>query len=176
MKRQSRARIAGGILAAVVVGFLLFMAMPTILGKEIMLPLEPVDPFDPLRGQYLTLSYAMNNPSSLQGLPKDLRDSQAVFVLLEAGAKGVSVPVRASTSPMEAQGGETVIRGHVERGRIYYGIEAYFMERGASLDTSLAGAVARIKVLPDGRASVVGLLKEGKPVTFGYRERSFWQK
>lgn len=176
MTRLPRPVLVGGILACAMLAFLLFMAMPTLGGREIRLPLEPVDPFDPLRGQYLALGYAINNPSRLPGLPKDLKEHQPVFVLLEEQATGVAVPVRASTSPLQAGGGQTVLRGRVEGGRIVYGIEAYFMERGASVDTRLTGALARVKVLPDGRASVVGLLKDGKPLPFTSRKRSFWEK
>lgn len=177
MSHRTRLWIAAGALSALAAGFLLFMAMPTIAGKEVKLPLRPVDPFDPLRGQYLTLGYAINNPSALPGVPKNLQPNQTVYVLLQEDAKGIAAPVRASTEPLLARGSrQTLIRGRFERGRIHYGIEAYFMERGASLDVPLAGAVAVIRVLPDGRASVARLLKDDKPVSFTYRKRSFWQK
>lgn len=176
MRDPSRPVIVGGLLTGLMLAFFLFMAMPTVTGEEIRLPLQPVDPFDPLRGQYLTLSYAINNPTTLPGLSRGLQENQAVYVLLQEDATGLSIPVQASTSPLRAQRGQKLLRGHVERGRIAYGIEAFFIERGATVETSLGGAIARVQVLPDGRASVVGLLKDGKPVTFRSRERSFWQR
>jgi len=176
MKERTRLWLAAGILSSVMLAFFLFMAMPTLGGKEIRLTLEPVDPMDPLRGQYLALSYSINRPSSLPGLPKELRENQAVFVLLQETANSLSMPVQASTTPLQVGKGQTLIQGRFERGRVLYGIEAYFMERGASLETPLRGAVARIKVLSDGRATVAELLKDDKAVAFTYRQRSFWQK
>lgn len=177
MRDPSRAIIVGGLLTGLMLAFFLFMAMPTVTGEEIRLPLQPVDPFDPLRGQYVILSYAINSPATLPGLSTGrLQENQAVYVLLQEDATGLSIPVQASTSPLRARRGQKLLRGHVERGRITYGIEAFFIERGATAETSLAGAIARVQVLPDGRASVVGLLRDGKPVTFRSRERSFWRR
>jgi len=176
MTRKNRTVAAAAILTAVMLGFLLFMAMPTLGGKEIRLPLRPVDPFDPLRGQYLILSYDINDPSRLPGLPTTLPENQSIYVVLETDTRGLSRPVRASTDPLSTGAGQTLMRGHVERGRVSYGIEAYFIERGARLETTLTGAHALIKVLPDGRASVATLMKDGKPLSFIYRERPFWQR
>ncbi|MBI2080478.1 MAG: hypothetical protein HYT86_01955, partial [candidate division NC10 bacterium] len=95
-----------------------------------------------------------------------------VYVLLEESTTGLAVPVQASTSVLRAGKGQRLLRGHVDRGRIAYGIEALFIGRGAAPETSLAGAVARVQLHPDGSASVLGLLKDGKPITFRSRNRS----
>ncbi|MBI4391477.1 MAG: GDYXXLXY domain-containing protein [candidate division NC10 bacterium] len=172
MRESSRALVVGGLLTGLMLAFFLFMAMPTVTGEEIRLPLQAVDPFDPLRGQSLTLSYAINNPAALPGLPTSLQEHQAVYVLLEESTTGLAVPVQASTSVLRAGKGQRLLRGHVDRGRIAYGIEALFIGRGAAPETSLAGAVARVQLHPDGSASVLGLLKDGKPITLRSRNRS----
>jgi uncharacterized membrane-anchored protein len=172
MSDVSRPLVVGGLLIGVMLASFLFMAMPTATGEEIRLPLQAVDPPDPLRAQSLTVSYAINDPSALPGLPADLQENQAVYVLLQEGAAGLAVPVQASTSLLRAGRGQRLLRGHVERGRIAYGIEALFIGRGAAPETSLAGAVARVQVHPDGSASVLGLLKDGKPIPLRSRHRS----
>lgn len=149
------------------------MATPRYLGVDILLPLRPVDPFDPLRGQYLTLSYDINFPENL-GLT-ELSNGQLVYTIL-AEKEGLYTPLFASLTPVTPKPGQVIIQGFVEGNRIIYGIEAYFMERGAILNSRIEHIQAKVKILPNGRASVIGLYKNGTPVQFTYRERTFLQK
>jgi len=174
MGKKDRFVAAAAALVVIMVVFFVFMVMPSMFGKEVLLPLRPVDPFDPLRGQYLILSYSMNRPQSI-GL-ENLTQGESVYVLLEANSTGISNPVKAQAAWMDAGLGQTVIKGRYENGMIYYGIESFFMERGSRLDSTLDGAYAKIKVLPDGRASVVGLQKDGKSLEFIPRGGSFLQR
>ena len=174
MKKNKNHLLVAGVLAGVILVFLAFMAMPSLYGKEILLDLRPVDPFDPLRGQYLTLAYDINNLDTL-GL-KNLTQGQAVYVLLYPDEKGISRPIASSAQPLTPQKDQVLIKGQIENGRAYFGIEAFFMERGAILNQPIQEAKARIKVLPDGRASVISLEKDGAPIKFKLKDVPFLER
>lgn len=171
MEKKHKALYVFVALTIVMALFVAFMAMPSLSGKEAILPLRPVDPFDPLRGQYMTLSYSINRPEEV-GL-HNLTQGEAVYVLIEANSTGISNPILGSVTPVAAEPNQLLLKGRYENGMIYYGIEAFFMERGSRLNTTLTGAMAKIKVLSDGRASVIELQKEGKKIELLPREGPF---
>ena len=52
------------IILGVLVSFLLYNQWPILTGKKIVLATQPVDPFDPFRGQYMRIRYEI---SSIEG-------------------------------------------------------------------------------------------------------------
>lgn len=161
------------ILAAVVVaiaqiGFLVSMiterAMVLRDGEEIVLSVEPVDPRDLLRGDYVILSYNISSlPRSLFAttLPEAAgRDEDVVvFVRLKPDADGIFQPVAArygekfEVIPAE---GEIDIRGQTERrwnrsGEavfVNYGIERFYVPEGEGreIERNLRERSFRMKV------------------------------
>jgi uncharacterized membrane-anchored protein len=133
------------------VGVLAFMAgqreWVARTGRTVTLRTAPVDPNDPMRGEYVRLSYDISQvPRSLcrdgvlayfdvKANGKNFRD-QRVFAVLEADGSGPSRLV-ALTDRQPAEG--TYLRGRVDfvnafQGsgsvRVRYGIEALFVEEG----------------------------------------------
>jgi uncharacterized membrane-anchored protein len=113
-------------------------------GRQILLRTAPIDPNDPMRGDYARLSYDLSSvPSSLwrDGLvaklapsPYDYRQKRdvRVYASLRIDDSGIAELVSLSDVP-PADG--PYIRGRVEmvngqRANVHYGIEAFFMQQG----------------------------------------------
>lgn len=143
-------------------------------GVGVELRLLPIDPFDLIRGQYLALRYEINTPP---GLPKDVAEGTTVYVVLERGQAGVHHAVSVHPKRSIVSRDQIVIRGvyHQDR-RVEYGIENFFMERGAQLKEQMTDLTAYVRILPDGRASVIELRKDHQPVEFEYRRGGFFQR
>jgi len=56
-KQYIRLAIALAVIFGIIIAFLLYVSWPLIVGESIILDTRPVDPFDPLRGQYFTIRY-----------------------------------------------------------------------------------------------------------------------
>lgn len=128
-------------------------------GDTYLLRTQPVDPIDPFRGAYVTLSYP-----GLQAEWDEQRDEQTfetpdghVFVELvpEAGADDVLVPGRwLTTAPEDGPFLSCVSDGW----QASCGIESFFVsqDRARSLEQGLAdGGVAELKIDGRGNAAVV---------------------
>lgn len=154
-----------GILFAVLGIFILYNQWPLISGKKIILATAPIDPFDPFRGQYLTIRYEI---SSLEHI-KDLQIGDDVYVILEKDNQGIWR--KKSVSKTIPSNGD-YIRGKVVnnwRGAsIEYGIEQYFFEKGATLPTR--NITIELRVANSGRAKIYRLLHEGKPIQIEYKK------
>ena len=172
MKRPAqRHGIAALVLGVLFAAFILYAAWPRVSGTPIELKLLPIDPFDLVRGQYLTLNYEINTPPTSEEIPTGV----TVWVELES-ANGIYHATKTySKRPPKLP--EVLIRGvHTSKGRVEYGIESIFIERGARLTQQMTDLTAYVKVLPDGRASVIELHKDGKPVEFEYHEGGFLER
>lgn len=176
MKRQRWLLIAAVAVAAVQIGVLVSMiaGRAAVLrnGREVTLSVEPVDPRDLLRGDYVTLSYNISRlPAALFSLPVDDvegRGERVVFVRLKAGEDGVFQPVSArfDARPPEALAeGEVDIRGQT-RSRwsaghwvfVRYGVERFYVPEGEGreIERDLRERTFRMKVAvgPDGAAQI----------------------
>lgn len=141
--------LAAVAVAAVQIGFLISMiaGRAAVLrnGQEVVLSVEPVDPRDLLRGDYVTLTYNISRlPAALFAevpeQPARSRGGRAVFVRLKADEDGVFQPVaarfdvRPETSPDE---GEVDIRGETRSNPqrrqpifVRYGVERFYVPEG----------------------------------------------
>lgn len=148
-------------------------------GREITLPIVPVDPRDLFRGQYVRLGYPISRvPANLlEGpLPKP---NAAFYVTLERKPDGAWLPIKMSRSYVaESSPDRIVLKGRAMFGRLQedpntpnavnmvkYGIESYFVREGQgprlealARDKKLA---ARIAVDSGGNAAIKALLVDG---------------
>jgi uncharacterized membrane-anchored protein len=122
-----RARIA----FAVVVTAMVALPLGTIAwnewklssGKRVILQVEPVDPLDPFRGEYVALSYPIGSIGT-----RGLETGQTVYVPLHKSGDHWSGHEATATRP---DGAVTFIRGRIIRpGAIEYGIETFYVEEG----------------------------------------------
>jgi uncharacterized membrane-anchored protein len=148
-------------------------------GREIVLPIVPVDPRDLFRGEYVRLGYDINSVPArvLEGPLPD--ENAAFYVTLERKADGAWAPVKLSrTWSEESSPDRIVLKARAQSGRLYrdptnpnatyfvrYGIESYFVPEGEgprlealARDKKLA---ARIAVDKSGNAAIKGLLIDG---------------
>ena len=111
-------------------------------GKVILLETQPVDPRDPLRGDFVRLNYKISNvPLKLlpDSVRMDLPYTGNVFVAVApVGSNGFWEVSRADIKKFAAAENEVVLRGTAGRARwnspdvlrVEYGIEQYFVAEG----------------------------------------------
>jgi uncharacterized membrane-anchored protein len=152
--KKNRLLISAVVLALVQIGFLSFIiaGRAAVLrdGREVLLKVEPVDPRDLLRGDYVRLGYEISNvPVSMIGnVPSGAQSAQAgqIFVRVKKDTDGFWRPVSASLGEAPStppKDGELDLRGrslfsgwtsdehavvHVE-----YGIERFYLPEGEGL-------------------------------------------
>lgn len=144
-------------------------------GHEIVMQTQPVDPRDLLRGDYVTLGYAISQFNiAPQAVPPDLRKGDVFYAVLEKGTDDAwSVKRIAASYPKDAQPGELVLRGRIrgifegppEKGSTVsarYGIESYFVPEGTGRvmedEVRQHGVKAVVAVGSDGEAAIKGLI------------------
>lgn len=148
MIRKHRLLIIAAVLALVQIGFLAVMiaGRASILrnGHEVLLKVEPVDPRDLLRGDYVRLGYEISAiPAEMVAKAKRKeRGADTIFVRLKKEPDGFWRAVSASLgtpSPTPPAEGEVEIRGTTTSSRslqentvirIEYGIERFYLPEG----------------------------------------------
>jgi len=167
------ALVQTGVLAAMVVDRVRLLQT----GREITLPIIPVDPRDLFRGEYVRLGYAAGNVSArlLDG-PRPAENS-AFYVVLEKTPEGAWQPIRmARDMPRETSPDRIVLKARsrywpVRPGldatvQVRYGIESYFVPEGQGkrLEQFAREKKMAALVAVDGRgnAAIKGLIIEGK--------------
>lgn len=152
------------------IGFLMFMiaGRASILrsGTEVTLQVEPVDPRDLLRGDYVVLGYNISRiPTSIlidQADNAGRSEDRVVFVRLRADEGGIWQPVTASydvSIPEAAATGEVDIRGTTHRSwstamefiDVVYGIERFYVPEGEGreIERNLNQRTFTMKVMVD---------------------------
>jgi uncharacterized membrane-anchored protein len=143
------------------------------VGQVVLLETQPVDPRDPLRGDFVRLNYKISDvPVKLFSPPvnTNLPYGTKIFVVLApAGTNQFYLVTRAGTESFTPAANEVVLRGkaawswrnnsntiHVE-----YGIEQYFVAEGTG--NPRGKLTAQVAVAKSGRASIKEVFVDGKP-------------
>lgn len=187
--RGNRLIIAAIVLALAQIGFLswIIAGRAAILrdGQEILLKVEPVDPRDLLRGDYVRLGYEISNiPVKLiTNIPEGATTTEAgpILVRLKKGDDGFWHAIGASLGQPPAAApvaGEADLRGTVARGwnlagdatvSVDYGIERFYLPEGEGLaierDMRVRPFGIRAAVANDGTAQIKALV-DGDTVLF----------
>ena len=148
--------------------FLLYLALPLLSSTETILATRPVDPFDPLRGQYIIINYQIGSVPQIGGAEA----GDTIYILLKEDENKTARYVSASvTKPEEG----LFIKGKVQYASesslsVQYGIEQYFFERHAQLPTR--NLQVKVKISGSGQARIVELLHDGKPVIIQYENKT----
>ncbi|APH70998.1 GDYXXLXY domain-containing protein [Aquibium oceanicum] len=148
MKRSMQLVVGALIVSALQIGFLfsVIQGRATILrdGAEVMLKVEPVDPRDLLRGDYVRLGYEISSvPRTLFEPPladADAAKGTPVLVRLAPGDDGLWRPVGARLAETQASAmpdGQVEIAGTIDTAfaaidqvRLSYGIERFYLPEG----------------------------------------------
>ena len=148
-------------------------------GKEIVLPVVPVDPRSLFRGDYVILSYDISRiPGEL--LPEGLTRGDKLYVTIEKTEADTYNAVAASLDhPGAAADNRVVLQGWLNLGRvsgtqrpkfafIRYGLESYFVpeDTGRALeDTAREKKLATIVAVDrNGKSAIKWLVIEGERV------------
>ena len=143
------------------------------VGQVVLLETQPVDPRDPLRGDFVRLNYTISDvPVNLFAPPvkTDLPAGTRIYVALApAGTNGFYEATRASRERLVPATGEIVLRGQSGRSwrsaagsiRVEYGIEQYFVAEGTG--NPHGKLTAQVAVSSSGRASLKEVFVDGTP-------------
>ena len=178
--------ISALLLALVQIGFLswIIAGRAAILrnGKEVLLKVEPIDPRDLLRGDYIFLDY------EISGIPVKLianvpagkysTDDTSIVVRLKKGSDDYWQPTTAwfGQAPAPAAADEVDVVGHVAEGwdlreagatiRPDYGIERFYLPEGEGMaiqnDMRVRPFAIRAAIAADGSAQIKALMDGDK--------------
>lgn len=154
------------IILIVLVSFIAYNQWPILTGKRIVLDTRPVDPFDPFRGQFITISYEISQINNT----KSFETGDSIYISLKEDEKGVWRLKDTSRSKPEIG---DFIKGKVtysseDRVSVEYGIEQYFFERNTNLPRS--NLTVEVAVSNSGRAKMIRLLHNGQPFEIEYKK------
>jgi len=153
------------------VSMIVISAAPLVLGDSILVRVQPVDPRDLFRGDYVILGYEFSRvpQKGVEGL-SDVSNSRqeewagrTVYVTLVPEPDGKHW--RSDKFSINMPNGGKFLRGSIGRfGRIEYGIESYFVQEGQGKKYEEAigsrRLSAEIAVTSDGQAALRRLVIE----------------
>jgi uncharacterized membrane-anchored protein len=182
MTTGNRIIVAAIVVALAQIGFLgwLIAGRAAILrdGREIVLKVEPVDPHDLLRGDYVRLGYEISSipVSKITNVAPDKTwsDASDIYVRVKKGADGYWHLLSATfdaPSPAALQPDEADIKGSIEAGWDLgpgtsidpeYGIGRFYLPEGEGMDLEKDMRVRpfgiRLALAGDGTAQIKALL------------------
>jgi uncharacterized membrane-anchored protein len=151
------------------------------IGREITMPVQPLDPRDVFRGDYVTLGYDISTltkakapTAKLDGL---LRGSTAFVTLTPQPAGGWSVSGVSEEFPAQVPASDVVLKGRIKSAwaradgsektlNVRYGIETYFVPEGTGRDLESKVREHKIEAIvavgADGTAAIKGLVVDGE--------------
>ena len=167
MKHQTRLILGLIVLLGITGTFILYLTWPLLTGKTVILATRPVDPFDILRGQYITINYEISTIPVIGGA----KEGASVYVILKEDENKIWRYQEASLSKPVG----TFIKGAITsiyggNMRIEYGIEQYFFERNAELPRR--DLTVEAKISSSGQARIVELLMNGTSLNITYKKPS----
>jgi uncharacterized membrane-anchored protein len=149
-------------------------------GREIVLPVIPVDPRSLFRGDYVILTYDISRVPAPPGAEPGRQYPDPLFITLarrtEKGRETWAATAASQTFPQRVAGDEIVLAGR-QVGRVYqgsgrletrvrYGIESYFVPEGAGRDLEQRvreGTMAVVAAVDSrGRTAIKGLVLDGQ--------------
>jgi uncharacterized membrane-anchored protein len=179
--RMARALALLALMQTGVLAVMVFDRMRLLTtGREITLPIIPVDPRDLFRGEYVELGYAVGRVPArlLEGPPPS--PNTPFYVTLEKAQDGTWAPIKLSRDKLQEIGPDRIVlKGRSRFNRlgleasdpnavnsVRYGIEQYFVPQGEgprlealARDKKLAALIA---VDDSGNAAIKGILIDGR--------------
>jgi uncharacterized membrane-anchored protein len=151
----------------ILVGMIGLRAVPLMTGQTILVRVQPVDPRDLFRGDYVILSYSFSRIEldAIEGLSGTERgwkklEGRDVYVPLVADSAPGHWRADKATVVKPAEG--LFIKGRLERyGSVKFGIESYYVQEGTGLMYEQAirnrKLSAELAVTSSGQAALKGL-------------------
>ncbi len=160
--------IAAAAQVLVLVGMIGLQSLPLLRGKTVLLRVQPVDPRDLFRGDYVTLSYEFSRlpVGAIPGLPnQDANESARLHgrtIYVQLVPEQDSAHYRGGAYSLTPPAAGLFLRGTLSGwNRIDFGIDRYFVQEGTGHKYEEAvrnhRLWAEVAVAPDGQATVTGL-------------------
>jgi uncharacterized membrane-anchored protein len=140
-------------------------------GREIVLPIVPVDPRDLFRGEYVRLGFEIGTVPALLLVGRPPARNAAFYVTLARNPQGGWTPVKVTAAmPSETDPDRVVVKGRSqftfpESTQVRYGIESYFVPEGQGRRLEMLASekrmAARVAVDSRGNAAIKGLIIDG---------------
>lgn len=188
MQNKPRLRFwaAIAIQVAILLGMVGMHSYTLATGQPVRLQTAPVDPWDPFRGEYVYLNYAISRLGTDQ-MPMDgapYRQGQRVWVTLRKG-EPYWTAVKVSAAKPQTGPDEVVLRARVQWTQPYdytkegltegdlpgwlvlrYGIEQFYVPegQGQALQGQMADLSVEAVVDSQGRAALRQVFLEGQPI------------
>ncbi|NJK63070.1 MAG: GDYXXLXY domain-containing protein [Synechococcaceae cyanobacterium SM2_3_1] len=145
-------------------------------GTTVYLQTAPVDPYDVLRGRYVTLGYVITRFDQLESLPgwsEDFRQAGTeLYLVIETSGSGARSPWQAVAIydhyPQNLPPQQQVIKGHWRYDTLQIGLSEYYIpeEIGDALEADMrqqnGEALAEVKVDGSGNPALVQLWVEDR--------------
>lgn len=132
-----------------------------LLGRTILVEVEPYDPRDIIRGQYMQMNYPMDRPEAYpEGGSKYLGYGDTVYAVLAANANGVYEPLSyTGKMPTDIPADQVVLKGKYVGGRreFNFGIDRYFIPENKP-EPNLRGAKAELLITRSGTVRLKRLI------------------
>lgn len=177
LSKQVKFAVAIGVQLLSVIGIVVFNASLLMRGTEVLLPIEPYDPRDPLRGDYMTIQYDISRIEmpTAQINANNFKEEGVVYVTLKKDGGHWIMDSIEKTKPDSG----LFIKGNIKRVyssyygseknmgevRIEYGIENYFIPEGTGSQLARklndGTAYARVVVSKDGASVLKGITFSG---------------
>lgn len=127
--------------AIILIGGLTYLNWSSNAGKTIILAVEPIDPRDIFRGDYVILNYEISTIELSKEDEAKYEKGDSIYLLLKEDDEGIWRYETDSTEPMQNTDGNIEIKGEVKsvysrsseekvEVRIDYGIEQFFVPEG----------------------------------------------
>lgn len=151
-------------------------------GQPVLLKTAPIDPWDPLRGEYVTLNYEISRFEGgnvpMAGTP--YQSGQTVWVVLQKGEPYWTAVRLSASRPQDLSAGQVALRGRVlyyyaDMGpdrkvevALRYGIERFYVPEGQGREIENRFPQLSVEALVDpyGRAALTRLFVDGKEISF----------
>lgn len=180
MSKKTKFILAITLQILIIFGIIIFKTGVLTGGRKVLLKIEPVDPRDPLRGDYVTFQYNISELDSYLFDNKQVRNGDTVYVILRKGKKYWTAQNVQKTKPSSKN--QIFIKGRVESQKefypanfflpqrlgtihIIYGIEEYYIPEGKGQVFSFWNkeAVAKVSVDKSGNAVLKQIYVDNKP-------------
>jgi uncharacterized membrane-anchored protein len=132
-------------------------------GREVVLKVAPVDPYNVLKGYYVTLGYDISRPSDFPNAPT-FAENEVIYAIVEQQDNGLWQPVAIERAlPQNLSTNQAAIRGRWHAGRILYGIEEFSIPESKrdviadDLNKNQSEARVEVKVAANGEAALLRL-------------------
>ncbi|MEK7167223.1 MAG: GDYXXLXY domain-containing protein [Patescibacteria group bacterium] len=181
MTKQTKFILAIALQILIIFSIIVFKMAILVDGTEVLLKIEPVDPTDPFRGDYVTFQYNISNLDSHLFSNKQIKNGDDIYVILRQNKEYWTVQKIQEIKPTTEN--QIFIKGKVISGglesqteffpkqhfntfriHIIYGIEEYFIPEGMGRGFSFLNkeAAAKVSIDENGNAVLKQIYVDGK--------------